>query len=254
MASVTVEHLLMHKAGFDRLRSVEPMFVHGQRPLCPYDIGRLAHMRLDFSPGERSAYSNLGYCLLGVILERVAGEPYRVFMSREYGLDEAGIHFVDGEFFVDEVGYDFRNSDVYGEGYSRYFDFYAISSSAGLSGSAAALAQAVRSMVLRETFSLTSAIVSPRCDRTALRSCYGYAFFTLGRPGEEFHIHVQPGLLYGVSALTVVDSEGGVLVWLGNGMPVAGEMVGDDMTIYLLGVLADYYSGQPPMDKRRNAL
>ncbi|CAD5107955.1 hypothetical protein PSEWESI4_02238 [Pseudomonas carbonaria] len=244
LASVTIEHLLMHRAGFDRIRSPDPMFLDGQRPWCPYNIGQLARMRLDFAPGERQVYSNLGYCLLGMVIERVTGESYRAWVSREYALDDADIRFVDGGFFDDEVSYDFRNSDVYGEWYSKYFDFNALSSAAGLSGSAEALARVVRGMVLRSSLNLTSYDVSPDCDETVLRSCYGYAFYKLRKPKRDFYIHVQPGFLYGMSAVALVDSKGGVLVWLGNGMPRAGDAVGDNMTVHLLDVLTDHYARQ----------
>jgi D-alanyl-D-alanine carboxypeptidase len=218
------------------------MFTHRKRPPCPYDIAQLGSTPLDFAPGERSAYSNLGYCLLGVILERVSGEPYRAYMNREYALEAAGIQFVDGDYFADEVTYDFRNSNHYGASYSKYFDLPAVSSSAGLSGSAAALARAVRPMVLRQSFGLTSATMPPDCNPAALRSCYGYAFFTVQSADGRLRLHVQPGLLYGVSALVIADSEGGVVVWLGNGMPRAEDVVGNDMIRYLSDALSDHYA------------
>ncbi|HEX5128012.1 MAG TPA: serine hydrolase domain-containing protein [Rhodocyclaceae bacterium] len=35
---------------------------------------------LDFTPGERFAYSNVGYCILGRVIERVSGERYESFV------------------------------------------------------------------------------------------------------------------------------------------------------------------------------
>lgn len=237
---ITIEQLLRHQGGFDRMRSPDPMFLHGQRPWCPYELDSLSRLRLDFSPGERHVYSNLGYCLLGLVLERSTGAPYREWMEHEYGLEARGIRFVDGGYLSDEVRYDFRNSAIYGENYSRHFDFYANSATAGFSGSAVALAGVVREMLNREGASLVSAALPTQCDATQLRACYGYGAYVLKRPGEAFHIFVQPGLLYGVTTLAIVDSEGGVLVWFGNGVPRSG-MAADDMTLYLLGVLSDFY-------------
>ena len=31
---------------------------------------------LDFAPGEKHAYSNFGYCMLGRIIERITGKTY----------------------------------------------------------------------------------------------------------------------------------------------------------------------------------
>ena len=50
----------------------------------PKDIIR--HMLgkpLDFNPGERYAYSNFGYCLLGRVIEKVTGRTYEDYVRRE---------------------------------------------------------------------------------------------------------------------------------------------------------------------------
>src|SRR5690606_19844028 len=65
LKAVTVEHLLRHSAGFDRMRSEDPMVVRKRKPWCPYTAEPLTKVNLDFAPGERYAYSNLNYCLLG---------------------------------------------------------------------------------------------------------------------------------------------------------------------------------------------
>src|SRR5690606_21422095 len=43
----------------------------------------LRSVRLEHPPGTVSSYSNLGYALLGIIVGRIAGEPYRDYVSRE---------------------------------------------------------------------------------------------------------------------------------------------------------------------------
>ncbi len=42
-----------------------------------------AHPRLAFKPGTRFAYSNIGYWLLGAIVERVTGQPFTAYVSSE---------------------------------------------------------------------------------------------------------------------------------------------------------------------------
>ncbi len=37
---------------------------------------------IDFAPGERWAYNNSGYILLGAIIEKVAGTSYEAFMQK----------------------------------------------------------------------------------------------------------------------------------------------------------------------------
>lgn len=98
-SKMTLRHLLQHSGGWDRDRSYDPMFRSreialdlgmkspaGPREVIRYMLGR----PLDFDPGERYAYSNLGYCILGRIIERVSGVPYEQYV-RQHVLTPLGI-------------------------------------------------------------------------------------------------------------------------------------------------------------------
>ncbi len=89
LARITVRHLLQHTAGWDRDQSFDPMFQSvriaeslGEPPPASAEmvIRFMAGQPLDFDPGERYAYSNFGYCLLGRIIEQVSGEPYEQYV------------------------------------------------------------------------------------------------------------------------------------------------------------------------------
>lgn len=89
---ITIRHLLEHTAGWDRDVSVDPMFqsaaiaasLQTPPPASPDDIVRfMLGWPLDFAPGDRHAYSNFGYCLLGRVIEQVAGCSYEEHMCRE---------------------------------------------------------------------------------------------------------------------------------------------------------------------------
>ena len=98
--NITVRHLLEHSAGFDRDKSGDPVFMPyaataAKRqggplpPDCPTIMRDTLERKLDFTPGERFAYSNIGYCILGRVIERVAGAPYEAHV-RERVLAPAG--------------------------------------------------------------------------------------------------------------------------------------------------------------------
>jgi N-acyl-D-amino-acid deacylase len=81
----TVRHLLEHKGGWDKDRTFDPMFrgpliqrdLGLARRLTPADVIRWMLSRpLQFDPGEREAYSNFGYCLLGRVIEKASGKSY----------------------------------------------------------------------------------------------------------------------------------------------------------------------------------
>jgi N-acyl-D-amino-acid deacylase len=86
---ITIEHCLAHTGGWDRDASYDPMFAYGRiaksldvkLPIGTAEIIR--YMRgqpLDFTPGEKYAYSNFGYCLLGRVIEKL-GEPGTTYES-----------------------------------------------------------------------------------------------------------------------------------------------------------------------------
>jgi CubicO group peptidase (beta-lactamase class C family) len=99
LAQITVRQLLQHTGGWDRDKSFDPMFrpkhiaeATGTRsPAVPDAVIRyMLGQSLDFDPGQRYAYSNFGYCVLGRIIEAISGKPYEQFV-REQVLAPAGI-------------------------------------------------------------------------------------------------------------------------------------------------------------------
>ena len=97
---ITVRHLLQHRAGFDRDKSGDPVGMPriatvaarqgGELPpSCVAILRDTLEQPLDFEPGSRFAYSNVGYCILGRIVERVSGMPFDAFVHARI-LDPAG--------------------------------------------------------------------------------------------------------------------------------------------------------------------
>src|SRR5262249_23747759 len=91
LKKITIKHLLQHTAGFDSKRSFDPMFrplviakdQNVKPPAKPMDIIHyMTKQKLDFDPGERYAYSNFGYCLLGRVIERITGQSYEAAVQR----------------------------------------------------------------------------------------------------------------------------------------------------------------------------
>jgi len=245
LEKVTVAHLLNHTAGFDRSNGQDPMFLVNVKPWCPSDLSKLSILTLSFDPGSKHGYSNLGYCLLGAIIERVSGKPYREFMEEEYGLSASGLVFVDGPYLPDEVRYDFRNSNFYGENYFSYFDFDAISSSAGLSGNASALAKQIEKMVARQPLNIRSGQPLEDCNQHKFRECYGFAVFSYQKEASDLKLYIHGGLFPGNVSLAMVDSEGGITVWLSAGQPLEGFRKTAEMYEYLYRALEKHYAEYP---------
>ena len=86
---ITVEHLLRHQGGFT-VRAGDPLFSTrdlmlrnrwdtppDQHTLLASQLGR----RLSFAPGTSQNYSNLGYLILSMVIEKVTGESYETWMQ-----------------------------------------------------------------------------------------------------------------------------------------------------------------------------
>ena len=75
---ITIHHLLTHTSGTPNYTSFPGFFRNSSRdPYIPEEfVGVFADSTLEFKPGERFAYSNSGYFLLGVIIEKITGKSY----------------------------------------------------------------------------------------------------------------------------------------------------------------------------------
>jgi CubicO group peptidase (beta-lactamase class C family) len=89
---ITVLEALQHTGGWDRAQSFDPMFrsvmiaraLHMAPPAQARDVVRyMMGQPLDFDPGQRYAYSNFGYCVLGRVIEEVSGQTYEQFAQRQ---------------------------------------------------------------------------------------------------------------------------------------------------------------------------
>lgn len=88
-SAITIRHLLEHRGGWDRdisfdgmFRSVEFAAAMGVAAPAGHEqiIRCMLGQTLDFEPGERFAYSNYGYCLLGRVIEVKTGLPYEKYV------------------------------------------------------------------------------------------------------------------------------------------------------------------------------
>jgi CubicO group peptidase (beta-lactamase class C family) len=83
--SITIRHLLTHSSGFPN-----PTWPwSGDKPWYPFEptqwvqiVAMLPYTQVEFTPGSRFSYSNLGYVFLGQIIERLTGDDYEVYVDK----------------------------------------------------------------------------------------------------------------------------------------------------------------------------
>jgi len=83
VADITVDHLLTHSSGGWQNDSSDPMFRFPAMDHAQLISWTLDHLPLLNPPGEKYAYSNFGYCVLGRIIEKIASLPYPEYVRRE---------------------------------------------------------------------------------------------------------------------------------------------------------------------------
>lgn len=82
-SEITIHHLLSHTGGIPNFTSFPDYLPKMMMPVTTQEmIARFKDKPLDFKPGEKWAYSNSGYFLLGHIIEKAAGEAYGSFLQK----------------------------------------------------------------------------------------------------------------------------------------------------------------------------
>jgi D-alanyl-D-alanine carboxypeptidase len=120
---VTIRQLLTHTSGIPDYEEIQTYEAYRFR-FTPEEIIRVAHSRpMDFEPGTGWYYSNTGYFLLSLIVERVEGRPLgavlrsRIFeplgmgQTRMADPEDIILHRASG-YWVDRMGVELRNRDA----------------------------------------------------------------------------------------------------------------------------------------------
>ena len=186
-AGITIEHLLTHHGGLAEAQEGD---------FTPVDRDRIEEIAretdLRFDPGSRYAYSNLGYSLLGVVLEKVTGESYESHLRRELlvppGLYETG--YLAPRWDPSRLAVGYQRGDRFGTLIERMppdGPYWVLRANGGLHTTAFDMLRWVRASLRGEGFGPTVAawLTEPRVERTEGSSvALGWAIDD-GRPGAR---------------------------------------------------------------------
>ncbi|HEX3157426.1 MAG TPA: serine hydrolase domain-containing protein, partial [Gemmatimonadaceae bacterium] len=81
--SVSLRQLLNHTSGIPSYTNAGPRWLSKMRLDLPHDslLAIVAGDTMDFRPGTSWRYNNTGYYLLGMLIERVSGQPYDAYLQ-----------------------------------------------------------------------------------------------------------------------------------------------------------------------------
>jgi CubicO group peptidase (beta-lactamase class C family) len=100
LRDITVRELLEHAGGWDKTLADDftnqPIKVAQTlgiaTPVTCADVVRYVMTQpLDFAPGTRQAYSNVGFCILGRVVEKISGQTYESYV-RDHVLAPASVY------------------------------------------------------------------------------------------------------------------------------------------------------------------
>jgi CubicO group peptidase (beta-lactamase class C family) len=81
---VTIRHLLNHSSGIPSYTSLPAHAAHKHETRTPSGVVEtFRHLPLEFAPGQQFKYSNSGYFLLGMVVEKASKRKYEDALERE---------------------------------------------------------------------------------------------------------------------------------------------------------------------------
>lgn len=187
---ITIRELLNHTSGIPGYTELPDFGAKAREPSKPEEfVKTFASLQLLFEPGSRFSYSNSGYFVLGVILEKVAGKPYEDLLRERIfeplGMKESGYDTTSALIQKRAAGYD---STLDGYRNTSYLDMT-------LPYSAGSLYSSVDDLLIWDQALYGDKVLSASSKQEMLtpgKSDYGYGFF----------IHKGP--------VTIVEHGGGI--------------------------------------------
>ncbi len=115
---VTLRHLLTHTSGIHSYTELPGFMEKVTAPVQGEDLIKMfKDAPFDFEPGKKWHYDNSGYFLLGRIIEKVSGQSYAEFLSRNFfgplHMKSTGVYRSDVSLDHEAVGYSFAGDDTF---------------------------------------------------------------------------------------------------------------------------------------------
>lgn len=189
---ITLHHLLTHTSGLPG--NLGHDFDAIDRELY---VEQAMAAKLEREPGSRYEYSNLGYSLLAIVVEKVTGEDYEAFLRRrlfdplELAIGYAHPSFEDAEFLIGYDG-DARWGTVWERIREQPADYWHLRGNGGLHASAPTMVRWMQALTAGKALppEQLELLWSPFADEGGGRSFYGYGWVVQKtRAGETFYWH-----------------------------------------------------------------
>ncbi len=204
---ITIHHLLTHTAGIPNYTSFPNFFNdHMRNPYTPDEFVEVfKDSTLQFTPGEKFAYSNSGYFLLGVIIEKVSGKTYEQMLQKN----------IFTPLKMNNTGYDHHSTILKNRatGYSKFGTSYTNSAYLNMSipYAAGAMYSTVEDLYLWDQALYTDQLISKKFKDLIFtpdasgKSGYGYgwgiSYQPLGKSNDSIQVIGHGGGINGFNTI-----------------------------------------------------
>lgn len=240
---VSIHHLLSHTSGVPNMTSFPGFFEDMSRN--PYSVKELTQVFADsslvFTPGEKYAYSNSGYILLGSIIEEVTGKSYEEVLHERI-LDPLNMNDTGYDHFEEIIknrstGYEQRGSKFTN---SKYLDMSIPYAAGSIYSTVEDLYKWHKALLNNELISEKTKELMFKAHKKMGPQAAAYGWFVgdqkFGRENDSVFTTVHSGGINGYSALiTRIPEDDALIVLLNNtgGKPL------NDMTEAIGRILYD---------------
>ena len=189
MGAITIHQLLLHTSGLGNIMVNNDFKVISKTEF----VERLKKEKLRFEPGERSEYSNIGFSVLGYIIEEISGKSYEAFMQETFfqplGMEHTG--YTAHEWHADSIAVGYRNKKPFGTVYHRIREmdgnYWNLIGNGGIHMSLSDLHRwyvAMKESNAVISDSVRSLLTHPhiKCNENSIRCRQGYAWVVLTEP------------------------------------------------------------------------
>ncbi|WP_197457634.1 serine hydrolase [Snodgrassella sp. CFCC 13594] len=226
--AITIGDLLSHRMGVDR--TIQGDVMAAPNSWCPDHLLALASLQLNSNAGQRFAYSNLGYCLLGSVLTVSTKQSVEHLMtSGPYSQSS----FV---FLWQAQSHDAINWVIYPFGRSNTNDdlrvWHNATASGSLKGSAKSLLLALDNASRQSAPNIFSSFSERqiRCGLDNLRGCHGLAMYEFSSKNDQYFW--KDGSLPETTAVTLIrPRHQELMVFLANGGAINASKVRNEKIV-----------------------
>ena len=241
---ITIHHLLIHSSGIPNYTAI-PNFMKdkSRNSYTPEEfLSVFADLPLDFKPGKEYSYSNSGYFLLGVIIEKVTGKSYeenlKKYIFTPLNMVNSGYDHYSSIIKNRSSGYEKNGNTSYEN--ARYLDM-------SVPFAAGSIYSTVEDLFLWDQSLYTDSILSTKYRELmftpympTFRGSYGYGWIImeapLGYKNNNLKIYSHSGGINGYNSLiTRFSTDNSMVVLLNN----TGRAALEEITLAITAILYD---------------